>query len=82
MNKTMILILSILAALFVFATSTIIIKDGSVILANLGSYILELFQEARLDPGNSHGFSSFVRLIIIAAFVGWAINRLKRWRKK
>ena len=82
MNKTMILILSILAALFVLATSTIIIKDGSVILANLGGYILGLFQEARLDPGNTHGFAAFVQLTIIAAFVGWAINRFKRWRKK
>ena len=82
MSKIMILVLSIVAALFLFATSTIIIKDGSVILANFGGYILELFQDARLDPGNSHGFSSFVRLIIIAVFVGWAINRFKRWRKK
>ena len=81
MNKTMILILSILAALFVFATSTVIIKDGSVLLANFGGYIFELLQNARLNPGNSHGFSSFVRLIIIAIFVGWAINRFKKWRK-
>ena len=82
MNKTLILILSILLALFVLASGSIIIKDGSGILASLGSYILGLFREARLDPGNSHGFSSFVRLIIIAVFVGWAISRFKKWRNK
>ena len=82
MNRTLSLILSILLALFVVATGSIIIKDGSGILANLGNYILGLFQEARLNPGNSHGFSSFAQLIIIAIFVGWAINRFKRWRKK
>jgi len=82
MNKTLILVLSILLALFILASGTIIIKDGSDILTNLGTHILGLFQEARLNPGNSHGFSSFAQLIIIAIFVGWAINRLKRWRKK
>jgi hypothetical protein len=81
MNKTLILILSILLALFVLASGTILIKDGSDMLTNLGNYILGLFQEARLNPGNSHGFSSFVQLIIIAVFVGWAINRFKKWRK-
>lgn len=82
MSKTLILVLSILLALFVLASGSIIIKDGSDILTNLGKYILRLFQEARLNPGNSHGFSAFVRLIIIAVFVGWAINRFKRWRNK
>jgi len=82
MNKTLILVLSILLALFVLASGSIIIKDGSNILTNLGTHILSLFQEARLNPGNSHGFSSFAQLIIIAVFVGWAINRFKRWRKK
>ena len=81
MNKTLILVLSILLTLFVLASGTIIIKDGSDILTNLGSYVLGLFQEARLNPGNSHGFSSFAQLIIIAVFVGWAINRFKKWRK-
>ncbi|MBC8393173.1 MAG: hypothetical protein H8E17_11475 [Deltaproteobacteria bacterium] len=82
MNKTLILILSVLLALFVVASGTIIITDGSDILANLGTHILRLFQEARLNPENSHGFSSFAQLIIIAVFVGWAINRFKKWRKK
>ena len=81
MNKTLILVLSILLALFVLASGTIIIKDGSDILPNLGTHILKLFQEARLNQENSHGFSSFAQLIIIAVFVGWAINRFKKWRK-
>ena len=59
MNKTLILILSVLLALFVVASGTIIITDGSDILANLGTHINRLFQEARLNPENSHGFSSF-----------------------
>jgi len=82
MNKTLILVLSILLSLFILASGTILIKDGSDILTNLGTHILGLFQEARLNPGNSHGFSSFAQLIIIAIFVGWAINRFKKWRKK
>ena len=82
MNKTLIYVLSILLALFVLASGSIIIKDGSDILTNLGTHILGLFQKARLNPGNSHGFSSFAQLIIIAVFVGWAINRFKKWRKK
>lgn len=82
MNKTLILVLTILLALFILASGTIIIKDGSDILTNLGTHINRLFQEARLNPGNSHGFSSFAQLIIIAIFVGWAINRFKKWRKK
>ena len=82
MNKTLILVLSILLSLFVLASGSILIKDGSDILTNLGSYVLRLFQAARLNPENSHGFSSFVQLIIIAVFIGWAINRFKKWRKK
>ena len=82
MNKALTFILSILLALLVLASISIIIQDGSDILTNLSNYILGLFHEARLYPGNSHGFSSFVRLIIIAGFVGWAINRFKNWRKK
>ena len=64
MNKTTILVLSILLALFVLASGTILIKDGSDMLTNLGNYILGLFQEARLNQENSHGFSSFAQLII------------------
>ena len=81
MNKTLIYVLSILLALFVLASGSIIIKDGSDILTNLGTHILRLFQEARLNPENTLGFSSFAQLIIIAVFVGWAISKFKKWRK-
>ena len=82
MNKALIFVLNILLAVLVLASGSIIIQDGSDILTNLGNYVIGLFHEARLYPGNSHGFSSFVRLIIIAVFVGWAINRFKNWQKK
>ena len=53
------------------------ISDGSVIMADLGQYIVRLFSCADLNP-RDRGFGCFLQLIAIALFVGWTIYRFRR----
>lgn len=77
MNRSFNIGLSIILFLFILAAATVIIKDGSEIIASLGRYIMGLFERADLRP-NYSGFKEFVQLIAIAVFVGWTISRFKR----
>ncbi len=67
-------ILYIILGLICLAVASILIQDGSGILADLGKHIMSLFRRADLNPNRS-GFNSFIQLILIAIFVGWAISR-------
>jgi len=80
MNKPIQTILYIFLALMILAVASVIISDGSHILADLGTYIMGLFGRARLNPYDSRGFASFFQLMAIAVFVGWAINRFRRMK--
>jgi hypothetical protein len=77
MNRTVSVILYIILALFVLAIGSVAIREGSVLVANLGKYIMGLFARADLRP-NRQGFDEFIQLIAIAIFVGWTIYRFKR----
>jgi len=71
------LALSIALSLIVCIIAWILITEGSAIIARLGNHIMRLFDSASLNPHNYRGFARFVQLILIAVFVGWAINRFK-----
>ena len=73
-------VLAIVLGLFLLAVAVVVIREGGEILARIAHYIMGLFRSANLDPG-SRGFGSFVQLIIIAVFVGWAIDRFKRMKR-
>ena len=77
MNKQFSAVLYIVLFLFVLAIGSVVIGDGSEILANLGKYIIELFQKADLNP-SSRGFGALIQLSAIAWFVGWSIYRFRR----
>ena len=77
MNRPLNVVLFIILFILGFAICAVIIKDGSEIVANLGSYIMGLFARADLRPSRS-GFNSFVQLVSIAIFIGWTISRFKR----
>ena len=74
-------ILIIVFFLLIFGLGSVVIKDGGEVVAYIGHYIMNLFHRADLNPNNS-GFNDFFQLILIAVFVGWAIRRLKRMRRK
>ena len=73
-------ILYIVLFLFVVAIGSIVINDGSVILANVGKYIISQFECANLDF-SSPGGGCTIRLLLLATFVGWAIYRFKNMKK-
>lgn len=78
MNKLPGQILIIILILFIVAVASVLITDGASILAKLGSHIMGLFQRGpRFYPQPN---KEFVQLILIAVFVGWAINRFKKRR--
>jgi hypothetical protein len=78
MNNQFNALLYIAFFIFVIAIGSVVVREGSVFLANLGEHIMRLFKYADLRPSNSRGFSSFIQLIAIAIFTGWAIKRFKK----
>lgn len=76
MNNTALTILYIALAFVCLAVASILIQDGSGVIANLGQHIMGLFRKAGLNPNRS-GFNEFIQLILIAVFVGWAISKFK-----
>jgi len=81
MDKPLTVVLYILLFLFVLAIGSVVIDEGSLIIANLGQYIMRLFRCADLNPGR-RGFGCFVQLIALAIFIGWAIHRFKSSGRK
>ena len=81
MNSPFKIVLYVLIVVFVVAIGSVVIKDGSVIAANIGEYIIGLFEIADIRPGNNRGFNCLIQLVIIAVAVGWAIDRYKKYRK-
>lgn len=47
----------------------IVISDGGAFISELAFHITDLFDRSTIDPRNSRGFTSFVRLLLIAGFV-------------
>ena len=78
MNKLPGQILTIILILLIIAVASVLVTDGANILAKLGGHIMGLFQRGpRFYPQPN---KELVQLILIAVFVGWAINRFKRRR--
>ena len=78
MNKLPGQILTVILILLIIAVASVLVTDGANILAKLGGHIMGLFQRGpRFYPQPN---KEFVQLILIAVFVGWAINRFKRRR--
>lgn len=81
MNAPLRIFLYLLLGIFLFATASIVIRDGSQIMAGVAQYIVSLFVSADLNPRNSRGFNSFIQLVVIAWFIGWTIYRFKNMKK-
>jgi hypothetical protein len=64
-----IIIISILALFVIF-------QSGEYI-ADFTQWITGLFGNASINPNDARGFANFAQLILIAVFVGWAIDRFK-----
>lgn len=56
--------------------AAIVIQQGADIIAGIVEHIMELFETANFRAGD--GLGNTIELLLIAAFVGWAINRFKR----
>ena len=67
----------LLGCLIGIPVAIILVQQGSTIIADVTEYVTNLFRTANFRPGTG-GFSDLVELLLIAAFVGWAINRFKR----
>ena len=80
MQQPIKVILFIILGLILLAIASVIINEGSVIIASIFEYIVQLFKDAELNP-RRRGFSAFFQLILIAIFVGWSINRFKNMKK-
>lgn len=65
-----IIIASIIALIVIYHTGPII--------TDLARWIGRLFDIANLNIYDPRGFGAFVQLIMIAVFIGWAINRFRR----
>lgn len=78
MDKVFNAVLWILLFLFVLAIGSVVIGEGSDIVADLAKYIMNLFERAHFWPSSGKGFACFVQLVAIAIFVGWTINRFKK----
>jgi hypothetical protein len=77
MNKTFITFLYVTVVLLAIAIGSVVVRDAADILADISRHVMYLFRYADIRPSHSRGFSSFVQLILIAAFVGWAIRRFR-----
>ena len=77
MTQTFKAILFIILLLLGLAIGSVMICEGSEIIAIVCKYIIELFDRADLRPNRS-GFGAFLQLIMIAVFIGWTIHRFRR----
>ena len=68
-NTIVIIIISILALFVIY-------QSGEYI-ADFTQWITGLFGRASINPNDARGFANFAQLILIAVFVGWAIDRFK-----
>lgn len=71
-------ILIAILVVVVMIIAIILITNLSDVAADIAAHINQLFGRATINPNDSQGFASFMELIFIAIFVGWAINRFKR----
>lgn len=69
-----ILVLMILAAYMAF----VIINAVGDQMAFVFRYVERLFQEARYMSHDARGFGAFVKLLLIAGFLGWAVRQFRR----
>ena len=82
MNKIIQVVLWIIIGIIAIALGSILIEQGSFIVADIGKHIQHLFQIGDIRPSQGRGFAAFVELLAIAIFVGWAISRFKNKNKK
>ena len=47
----------------------IVISDGGAFISKLATHVTDLFDRSTINPRDSRGFTSFVRLLLIAGFV-------------
>lgn len=74
----LLVVLYALLGIIALILASVVIQEGSEILSSLADHIMLLFDRANLNPSDSQGFGSFIQLLLIFGFIGWAINRFKR----
>ena len=79
MSKVVVVILSIVLIILAVGIASVVIEDGSVIIADFVKYIMHLF--ACVDLSSSKGLSCSIKLIALAWLFGWSIYRIKSSRR-
>ena len=67
-----------IALIMVCAILLLVIYQAGPIIADFVQWISNLFNIATIDFRDARGFGAFAQLIMLAIFVGWAINRFRR----
>jgi len=76
-------IVAILCAVFCITVVSVMIPEISVLLTNIVIYVQRLFEGVLGNVwSNQKGINSAVQLIIIAVFVGWYIDRIKKSKRR
>ena len=78
MNKIFKAFLYVTLFLLAIAIGSVVVRDAADIIADISRHIVYLFRYADIRPSHIRGFSCFIQLILIAAFVGWTIRRFRR----
>lgn len=71
-------ILILILVVVITIIAIILISNLSEISADIAGHINRLFGRATINPNDPQGFASFMELVFIAIFAGWAINRFRR----
>ena len=73
------LIIIALAALVFVAFIAFVVIDAVGNQMEFGfRYVQNLFREAKYMSHSARGFGAFIKLMLIAGFLGWAIKRFRR----
>jgi len=56
----------------------VIISDGGEILAGIAAHVTEWFDRSTIDPHDTKGFISFVRLSLTAAFIALILFLIRK----
>ena len=74
-----VIILGIALVLVVFYALSALLSGVGGAAGDFFGHIRRLFRYAPDFLKNERGFSSFIQLILIAIFIGWAIKRIMRY---
>lgn len=68
-------ILAFALAILTCVIGWVLVTDGADILHRLSNHIFKLFRHPKIYPRPN---KEFIQLVLIAIFVGWAVNRFRK----